>query len=313
MKRLLIPVALAGLTLTACGQGGGEEQPADSGPVRQAFDEQAQRVAEAWAAETQPWAEDLVVLDRPVTAPTEDLTEAQSAAISAGWYELAASLPTQVPGDTVDLGGTEVSVSVWDAATAYDNLAFGGEPPADCPTEPVPDETSGTGEDGTTSHTAVCGVLTITDMTATTTTVWSNHGAVEVPAWEYTAEGLSETIVQVAFDIGDQLPPTVDTGDFERPEGIVGAIGLNAVPDGDLTVLLGVGACDEDIQLLVYEAQSAIVVAGSVVRDDSQMCTEQLLIHPVSVELSAPIGDRMVIDALNGSVLRVGTGDPLPA
>ncbi|MFD0559797.1 hypothetical protein FB566_0449 [Stackebrandtia endophytica] len=315
MKRLLIPVALASMALTACGQGGGgeQQQPADPGPARQAFDEQAQRIAQAWEGQEQPWTGDLVVLDRPVSVPTQDLTEAQSAALNAGWYELATSLPSQEPSGTVDLGDSEIAVSVWDAATAYENLAVGGEPPADCPTEPVPDETSGTDDDGTTSHTAVCGVLTITDMTATSTTVWSNRGAVKVPAWEYTAEGLSESIVQVAFDIAAPSTPTVDAGDAERPDGVVGAIGLDTLPTDELTVLLGVGACDEDIQVLVYEAPSAIVVAGTVTRDESQMCTEQLLLRPASAPLSAPIGDRMVIDAYSGSVLSVGTGGPIPA
>ncbi|MDG4820829.1 hypothetical protein O7635_03050 [Asanoa sp. WMMD1127] len=48
-----------------------------------------------------------------------------------------------------------------------------------------------------------------------------------------------------------------------------------------------------------------VVVTGGVTRDGGE-CTDQLLIEPVSVTLTEPLGDRPVLDGLNGTLLPVG-------
>lgn len=303
MRWLFIPIL--GLGLVACGQGS-TEKPSDDGQLRKEFDERAQVVAEAWQAENDDWQDDFTVLDAPVSGPDEnDLDEAQSSAIFSGWYELGTDLPGSSPQDVVPLGDTDVEVDAWDAETAYDELAVGGEPPADCPRRPADgDDDSGHDDDTSTGAQAVCGVLTITAMEPGTVPAWTNYGLVEVPAWVYTAEGLTGPITQIAFDIGDQTQtPQVDVAEFDRPEQIRAATGLEEVGETSLTILLGAGACDENFQPLIYEATDAIVVAGTAEHDGSQMCTDQMLLQPVEVELSAAIGDRMVIDAVTGSVL----------
>ncbi|GAA4892044.1 hypothetical protein LX16_2077 [Stackebrandtia albiflava] len=298
-------MAAVALLTAACGRGESDAAPADDGGE---FDTRAQQVATAWQA-VEPadyWGGDApVLLDRPVVATPdgEELTEAQSSAVANGWYVLDAALPDSSPPGEIQ----GITVDTWSAEQAWEALAIGGEPPADCPREPVPDETSGTGDDGTTSHTAVCGVLTVTDVRPGTTTRWTSLGSLEVPAWLYTVDGLSEPISQVAFDTAESPQPApLDVPDFTPPAGLTGAAGIESVDGAELTYLLAGGACDTDFQPLAYETRDAIVVAGTMKTDDTQMCTEQLTYTPVTVELTEPVGDRMVIDAASATVLRIG-------
>ncbi|HIW64176.1 MAG TPA: hypothetical protein H9881_17120 [Candidatus Stackebrandtia excrementipullorum] len=294
MRWLFIPII--GLALVACGQGPADDASDDGGPDREKFDRRAQEVAQAWQAQAGDWTTDFRVLDKRISGPDEaHLDEAQSAAISSGWYELDTDLPDATPTDVVTLDDTRFTLEVWDAATAYDNLATGGEPPADCPGESSGDSSS--------SQTA-CGVLTITAMEPDMSTVWTNHGLVNVPVWSYTAEGLPSPIKQVAFDIDGRADlPVVDAPEYEAPGESRGVTGLSEVTETTVTALIGVGACDENIELLVYEAADAIVVGGRAEHNGAELCTDQLLFKPVTAELSTPIGDRMIINASSGSVL----------
>lgn len=61
-----------------------------------------------------------------------------------------------------------------------------------------------------------------------------------------------------------------------------------------LTYRLGVGACDSELTPLVQEYEDLVVVAGRVVRS-AGICTNQLLLEPVTVTLGASLGARPVL------------------
>jgi hypothetical protein len=87
-------------------------------------------------------------------------------------------------------------------------------------------------------------------------------------------------------------------------ENLVAAQDLVSIEGARLTYRLGVSACDDDITPLVHETDDAVVVGGAVTRRPG-VCTEQLLLHPVTVTLAALVGDRPVLDALNGNPLTI--------
>ncbi|TDC29833.1 hypothetical protein E1166_29610, partial [Micromonospora sp. KC213] len=77
---------------------------------------------------------------------------------------------------------------------------------------------------------------------------------------------------------------------------------LRDVDGATITYLLGVGACDTGITPLVQEHDDVVVIGGGVVRSTG-VCTEQLVLEPVTVTLAAPLGTRPVLDVLTGRVL----------
>ncbi|MGH8791746.1 MAG: hypothetical protein ACRDXX_03770 [Stackebrandtia sp.] len=300
----------ATLLAAACGQGA-DDEAGDASKAEKAFAERGKAVAEAWddVDLDAEWTEDLVLLDQIATLPEgAELDEAQESGFNAGWYELDAELPDELPGDQAKIDGDALDVDVYDAQTAYDQaLAVGGEPPADCPREPVPDETAdGAGDDDdAVGHTAVCGVLTVVGAEPATTQRWTSRGMAELPAWDFAVEGVEGSVTVVAFEpVQATQLPQVDIGEYDdAPEGTKSAERLESIDDATVTFLLGVGACDTDPRPLAYEADDVVVVAGTAEYDGSEMCTDELVYEPVSVDLDAPLGDRMVVDGVFGRVL----------
>ncbi|HEX5541317.1 MAG TPA: hypothetical protein VFX60_07095, partial [Micromonospora sp.] len=86
------------------------------------------------------------------------------------------------------------------------------------------------------------------------------------------------------------------------PEGLVSVQDLTGVDGATLSYRLGVGACDFDITPLVYESEDVVVLAGAVTRSDG-ICTEQLIMEPVTIGLHSPLGARTVLDAASGQPL----------
>jgi hypothetical protein len=72
-----------------------------------------------------------------------------------------------------------------------------------------------------------------------------------------------------------------------------------------LDFTLGVGACDRNPVGKVSESPDVVVIGGTVDHPSSGVCTDQLKLQPVSVKLSAPLGDRVLLDALTGRSLTV--------
>lgn len=291
----------AAVFAAACGQGTDEAADDDGNPADDEFAAHGQEVAESWseAEAEEDWDdEDFALLDEPASFGDDvELDAAQESGFQGGWYELEADLPDELPSDTAELPQGSVEVDVFDAETAYDTLAVGGEPPAECPSDP----------DEADSDEQVCGVLTISDADPTTTQRWTSQGMAELPAWEFTVEGVQAPLTMVAFEADDESElPRADVDDLEIPEDAKPAENLETIDDSSLTYNLGIGSCDTDVQPLVHETEDVIVVAGTAVHDGSEACTEEMVYEPVTVELDAPVDQRTIVDAVSGKVLSKG-------
>ena len=152
-----------------------------------------------------------------------------------------------------------------------------------------------------------CTPLTVTKVELGTTTVRTSRGEATVPAWLFTVEELATRIARVAVartSVGTVPEPAAPAR--TKVEGLVGAQDLIAVDGTKLTYRLGVGACDTAITPLVREQDDLVLVGGTAIRSTG-ICTDQLLLQPVTVTLDAPLAARTVLDAVSGRPLLLTT------
>lgn len=312
IRRILAPFAI--LALAGCGMQAAGPHPADV--HHDAFADRAEEVAEAWADfdVSEHWDEDFVLLDEVVYVPDDDLDPAERSAVSSGWYELGTTLPDEPTADSVAFpDGDEHVAETVDAEAAYDMLAVGGAPPADCPREPQPAETHGDGDDAVVSQQEVCGVLEVTDVQGGTDLRLTDRGLAEVPVWEFTTE-LAEPIrvLAVEFDYAptsDEMPSPM-LNDHDLPSEIDGAEYLEFVDEHSLTHTIGVGGCDVDARPLVYESEDVVVVAGATRKEsETGHCFDSYGFAPVTAEVSAPIGERLIVGVHRGGLLSFDSND----
>jgi hypothetical protein len=121
--------------------------------------------------------------------------------------------------------------------------------------------------------------------------------------WLFTVRELRGQVAQVAVARSAVVtPPEIDAAAAPPAPEVRAAQDLVKVDGTRLAYRLGVGACDQNIKPLVYETEDVVVVGGSATRSDG-VCTEQLLLHEVTVTLDEPVGTRPVIDATSARVL----------
>jgi hypothetical protein len=330
MSRRVAVLGISLLVLTACaGEGAGGEPAAApasaSGEPSAAFAAQAERVAAAWRDSTarDAWGKGFMPL-QPLTVPPANaaFNEATKLAFGAGWYTLATGMPRERGGRTGTIryaDGATDTVPLVTLAEAYGALDQGDPPrcagpsvppPADAPAvqDPtVPDMRVSDGPAGDTSvsdgASKPCLALTVTATELGTATVLTSRGRAEVPAWLFTVRELKGQVARVAVaPSAVTVVPEINIADPPAAPVLVSAQDLTGVTGNRLAYRLGVGACDEDIRPLAYETDEVVVVGGSVVRADG-VCTDQLVLHPVSVELDQPPGARPVLDNLTGRIL----------
>ena len=238
-------------------------------------------------------------------------TEATKQAFLAGWFRTTAALPREAGGrrGTVRFGdGATLAVPLISLAEAYAALDKGDPPPCQ-PTGAGPASTA-TGPDGTVAHQVPggCTALEVTNVALGTVPLRTSRGVATVPAWLFTVRGLTGPIARVSV-----APPAISAvpkaNPTEPPDlpGLVRAEDLTAVDGAKLTYRLGVGACDKDITALLHETDDVVVVGGSVTRPDG-MCTEQLVLHPVTAALRKPLAGRPVLDVFTGQPLGLTVG-----
>lgn len=310
MRRFPAPLGLAMLLILAgCAQPGEPAAPALSPDHRdEVFQQRATEVAQVWQAASRPdWRTGYVPLQDPTVVPADaTFGEETKQAFLAGWYREQVPVPAAVPADgTITFPDGTLTVPLVGAAEAYRQLDQGDPPP--CPGRPAqpPPSPTGTGPDGTVSGPAAtaCTPLTVSKVELGTATVRTSRGEATVPAWLFTVDELATRIARVAVAPGatGALPePPAPSG--RLPEGLVGAQDLVAVDGGKLGYRLGVGACDTQVTPLVREQDDLVVVGGTAVRSDG-VCTDQLLLHEVTVNLDKPLGARTVLDAASGRPL----------
>ncbi|MFY1636146.1 hypothetical protein ACN27F_23205 [Solwaraspora sp. WMMB335] len=297
------------------------------------------------AAGQQQWQTGYAPLQNATVLPADpEFTPETEQAFHAGWYLTEVTLPQQSPGDgTIAFPDGTLTVPLVSAAEAYDALRQ-GDPPQ-CPStgqpsgrpgpEPAPSDLPGSGSTGSGStgsgstgsdpagtdpsgtagdtpdgsvssgENASCQVLTVTGATLGSVDVLTSRGTAQVPAWLFQVAELAAPVAQVAVVESEQAP--VPSPQVPQPDGLddfVAAQDITGVADTELGIRLGVGACDDEITPLVQEYADAVVVTGTVIRT-ADVCTDQLLLHPVTVPLGEPLAARTVLDALTGRPLRL--------
>lgn len=93
------------------------------------------------------------------------------------------------------------------------------------------------------------------------------------------------------------VPPHLPPAD--RP--LAGAEAVSTGPDGTLVATIGRGACDTVLgELVEYDD---LVVVGATVTTRPGPCTAQLVLGPVTLTLTRPLGGRVVFSVGDGAVL----------
>jgi phage baseplate assembly protein gpV len=301
------------LTLAACAQAGQSGGPGTSPDHRrEAFQQRATEIAERWQAtpRRQEWQTGYVPLQDPTVLPAEPkFNDETKQAFLAGWYREQVSLPASKPPDgTVRFPDGTLTVPLIGAAEAYRQIDQGDPPP--CPSRPAPPPASPSGPDGSVSSdpATACHPLTVTAVKLGTVPVRTSRGEAQVPAWLFTVEELATPVARLAVAPSAVGPVPEASALAPSPSTeLVAAQDLIAVDGAKLTYRLGVGACDQDIVPLVQQRDDVVVVSGGVTRATG-VCTEQLIVKPVTVTLDAPLGARPVLDATTGQALLLKTG-----
>ncbi|SDY70146.1 hypothetical protein SAMN05444365_103178 [Micromonospora pattaloongensis] len=313
MRRTAALVGLSLMLLAAgCARPGtAPAAPAPSADERaDAFARHATEVAETWrtAVGADKWRRGYVPLqDRTVLTADPGFTNDTKQAFLQGWYRDGIPLPAGKPADgTVRFPDGTLTVPLVSARDAYRELDQGDPPPCARPARPAPTGADPNGAVSSGPDTA-CIPLTVTGAKLGTATVLTSRGTATVPAWIFTIEELKAPIARLAVaPTAITAMPTPPERSGQLPEELVAAQDLTAAEGAKLTYRLGVGACDKDIERLVQEHDDVVVVGGSV-RRSQEMCTQQLLLHPVTVTLDRPLGARAVLDVATGRPLLLTT------
>ncbi|MFI5840006.1 hypothetical protein ACIA8K_09890 [Catenuloplanes sp. NPDC051500] len=285
-----------------------------------AFTARAAAVAAAWpaTASSTAWTSGFVPLQDLLVVPS-GLSDEQRTAVDAGWFTLDSLLPAEAPSGEVTFAGGAEELPLIGAADAY-RLIDRGDPPACEPAQgkrPAPSGTAadpgGSGSDTSSSGADTsssgaggsCTRLPVTGATLGSVPLRTSRGDATVPAWLFTVRGLTAPVARVAVapaSVAEPPAPSLAPPDTASAATLKGAQSLARVAGTAVDYRLGVGACDEQITPLVYETETLIVIGGSAT-SSAEMCTEQLVLQPVSVTLRAPAGARPILDAQTGQAL----------
>ena len=149
--------------------------------------------------------------------------------------------------------------------------------------------------------------LTITGGALKTVEVDTSAGRATVPAWSFTAKGLSRPIVALAVSAAVLKPlpqPTPLPGLAEQGRDLLRVGRLTKVDGNTLTFDLHHGKCDPDLRAHVLEFDDMVIVGGSHAPFGGA-CVAVGLSTPATVTLTDSLGDKPVISADTGTRLDV--------
>jgi hypothetical protein len=329
-RAALLGTSLLLLSVTACadtGEGSPGAPGTTPGAPSAAFETRAERVAQAWrdAAGQNAWRTGFVPLQELTVPPADGtFTDAAKQAFTAGWYRLDVGMPREAANRKGTIrypDGASATVPLMTLAQAYAELDQGDPPacagpeippPADAPGGAAPGTAAPGGTDqggpagsGSEGPPKPCVALTVTGVTLGNVDLLTSRGKAEVPAWLFTVAELKGQVARVAVAASEVTAvPEIAAGELPPVTGLVNAQDVTSAEGTALAYRLGVGACDEAITPLWWEADDVVVVAGTATRREG-VCTDQLLLEPARARLAAPLGDRPVLDAGTGQVLKL--------
>ncbi|MGD0409133.1 MAG: hypothetical protein ABSB34_09110 [Candidatus Limnocylindrales bacterium] len=206
-------------------------------------------------------------------------------ALMAGLVEAAVSLPAETPpnGELRWPDGSSATVRLISAQQALAELKAEG---------------SGSCSD--------CVPLQVTGAKLTDGQVQTSRGPAEAPVWEFTLQGTAVMVTQVAIaDRVTVVPPPWDPND--PPVGISIDSATAAAGGRQLTVSFtgapgpGDRPCGADYTAEAVESQTAVVVIVTEHTNGLPVpCSAVGAIRTAAVELSAPLGERTVLEVREG-------------
>lgn len=287
MRRVFLAATAVTLVAVAgCGRLDNPGAPSGSGPSggsSSEFDKRAAQVAQLWHG----LGDGFVPVQGLNIEPRDGFSEGDAKlAFSNGWFTSAVPLEeNRGMGDIEYPDGSRATVDLVSAAEAFKAMDQGDGP----------------------------GALRITAARLGTVPLRTSRGVATVPAWLFTADGANGPIGRVAVAPGAITPtPTRSVPAWDRRAPLVSAQDLLSVNGSTVEFRLGIGACDTEPTGLVWEDAEVIVIGGSIAPPPAdQVCTTQLVLHPVKVRTAGPAGNRLIIDALTGApVLLTPTSPP---
>jgi hypothetical protein len=263
-----------------------------------AFDALARREATAWARSplAKEWQTGLVVFipDELTSGPSTGFPSiAAKEAFGNGDLVFTGPPPSSAPAGIVTWpDGSSMKVPVLSEAAAFGKLTSSRQCPS-CVTTP----------------------LSVTAVWPATLAVATSRGLAQVPAWAFTIKGVAAPVIQAALPPGSFVTPGSQGTPSRKtfaPLGaeFVGAFAPSVSADGrTLTLRLGGSPCDTTWGALDDEVGGAVVIGGWMHNPHPHGgCLAVLLMRTATVTLTAPLGGRVIIDAVTG---RPVTQEPL--
>lgn len=146
--------------------------------------------------------------------------------------------------------------------------------------------------------------LSLDAATLVDTPVQTNHGSAKLPFWRFTGGGMTEPLLVLALDRSELLSWQIPELPAWTPEGIAAPISLDSVDGTTLHYNLGLGACDTEAAGLIHEEDDVVILGGTFTPPASgTVCTAQLVSVPVTAQLTAPLGNRPLVDVATGAIV----------
>ncbi|MFD5652791.1 hypothetical protein [Streptomyces sp. NPDC127039] len=251
-------------------------------------EERARQVADAWrqSAAAAAWAQGYYPMADAVQKPESGWrSRADERAYETKNFVLGADLPSTASAvGKVDWGnGKDLTRPLIEATKAYQSFALNHSPGP---------------------H------LTVTGARLGTTTIVTSRGNATVPAWLFTLESYDTPLKRVAV-IPSELPkPPIGQARQGTTGGLrsIARLAGTAADGRSITVRATHGSCDDGPVVKALETDESVVLYASVKGVESGTCPADLIEQNLRVELSQPLGDRLLLDALTGRP--VPFGDP---
>ncbi len=249
------------------------------------FDDRARAVIRVWTDAGMPerWSTGFVPLQDLTVIPADPhLDEHRKLALLKGDLVLAAPVPAPVATGVVRFpDGSTMRVPLLTAPGALAAMRSGSCAAGEC--SPLP----------------------VTGLRLATTTVLTSRGEATVPAWRLSIDGLDAPVYRVAAaPAGITQVPAAPAADRPHQPELRSAQNLVSVHGRTVTFRLGLGMCDKNVEVWVYQAAQAVVVGGTA-QQPAGICADALKLQPETVTLSGPIGGRAILDAVTGQPLLV--------
>ncbi|MDT0567724.1 hypothetical protein RM704_09620 [Streptomyces sp. DSM 3412] len=285
---ILLVSLLSASLLAGCGN----DQRTDDGHANDQSlrmqEERARQVADAWraSAAADAWAQGYYPMADAVQKPESGWhSKADERAYETKNFVLGGDLPSTAPAlGKVDWGkGKDLTRPLIGAKKAYQSFALNR---SDGPQ------------------------LTVTGARLGTTTIVTSRGNATVPAWLFTLDSYDTPLKRVAVTPSKLPKPPIG----QAPQGATG--GLRSIArlagtaaDGrSITVKATHGSCNDGPTVKALETDESVVLYASIKGAESGTCPADMIEQNVRVELSRPLGDRLLLDALTGRP--VPFGDP---